>query len=180
MKLSNREEDSLFHKVRKNTNGKDISESCINDEIPECKCVNGPIKDDIALHKKNYYNQNTDEGSNNLSTTSINNCKTSEKHVTRTTKTPNNNDVINDNLAAPTRKEKFRTNAASFKLGSTETELNKRKDSSPISHERDTLVSTKTVSSKLSCVDFDVAIDKPSKQESPRTSKTKNSPMTEV
>ena len=130
--------------------------------------------------KKNNYNQNTDEGSNNLSTTSINNCKTSEKHVTRTTKTPNNNDVINDNLAAPTRKEKFRTNAASFKLGSTETELNKRKDSSPIIHERDTLVSTKTVSSKLSCVDFDVAIDKPSKQESPRTSKTKNSPMTEV
>ena len=52
MKLSNREEDNLFHKVRKNANGKDIPESCINDEIPECKCVNDPIKDDIALHKK--------------------------------------------------------------------------------------------------------------------------------
>ena len=23
----------------------------VKDEIPECKCVNGPIKDDIALHK---------------------------------------------------------------------------------------------------------------------------------
>ena len=29
-----------------------MSESCINDEIPVCKCVNGPIKSDIALHKK--------------------------------------------------------------------------------------------------------------------------------
>ena len=34
LKLSNREEDNLFHKVRKNTNGKYIPESCINDEIP--------------------------------------------------------------------------------------------------------------------------------------------------
>ena len=85
----------MFHKVRKNTNGKDISESCINDEIPECKCVNGPIKDDIALHKKNNYNQNTDEGSNNLSTTSINNCKTSKKDVIRTTETPNNKWISN-------------------------------------------------------------------------------------
>ena len=32
--------------------------------MPECKFVNGPIKDDIALHKKNSYNQNTDEDSN--------------------------------------------------------------------------------------------------------------------
>ena len=51
MKLSNREEDNLFPKVRKNTNGKDIPENCINDEIPKCKCVND-VKDDIALHKK--------------------------------------------------------------------------------------------------------------------------------
>ena len=29
-----------------------MSESCINDKIPECKCVNGTIKSDIALHKK--------------------------------------------------------------------------------------------------------------------------------
>ena len=29
-----------------------MSESCINDKIPECKCINGPIKSDIALHKK--------------------------------------------------------------------------------------------------------------------------------
>ena len=56
--------------------------------------------------KKNNYNQNTDEGSNNLSTTSIHNCKTSE-NVIRTTETPNNNDVINYNFAAPTWKEKF-------------------------------------------------------------------------
>ena len=52
LKLSNREEDNLFHKVRKNTNGKNISESCINDEIPVCKCVKGPIKYYIPLHKK--------------------------------------------------------------------------------------------------------------------------------
>ena len=123
--MSNREEDNLFHKVRKNTNGKYIPESCINDEIPECKCEND-VKDDIALHKKNNYNQNTDEGSNNLSTTSINNYKISGNNAIRTTETPNNNDVIYDNLAAPTRKEKFRTNTTSFKLGSTETELNKR------------------------------------------------------
>ena len=156
LKLSNREEDNLFHKVRKNTNGKNISDSCTNDEIPECKCVNGPIKDDIALHKNNNYNQNTDEDSNNLSTTSINNYKTSENNVIRTTETPNNK-------AAPTRKEKFQTNTASFKLGSTETKLNKRKNSSPIIREIDTPVSTKTVSSKPSRVDFDIVIDKPSK-----------------
>ena len=29
-----------------------MSESCIDDETSECKCVNGPTKDDIALHKK--------------------------------------------------------------------------------------------------------------------------------
>ena len=29
-----------------------MSESCINDEIPERKCLNGPIKSDNALHKK--------------------------------------------------------------------------------------------------------------------------------
>ena len=52
LKLSNREEDNVFHKVRKNTNGKNVSESYINDEIPESKCVNGPVKDHIALHKK--------------------------------------------------------------------------------------------------------------------------------
>ena len=41
-----------------------MSESCINDEIPACKCVNGPIKSDIALCKKietNNYKQNTDD-----------------------------------------------------------------------------------------------------------------------
>ena len=81
----------------------------------------------ILLYIKKY-NQNTDEGSNNLSTTSINNYKISGNNAIRTTETPNNNDVIviYDNLAAPTRKEKFRTNTTSFKLGSTETELNKR------------------------------------------------------
>ena len=91
-----------------------------------CKCVND-VKHDIALHKKKNYNENIDEGSNNLLTTSINNCKTSGNNSIRTTEIPNNNDVIIDDLAAPTRKEKLRTNTASFKLGSTETELNKRK-----------------------------------------------------
>ena len=78
-----------------------MSESCINDEIPECKCLNGPIKSDNALHKKNDCNQNTDEDSNNLSTTSVNNCKTSENNVIRTNETSNNNDVIKDKLATP-------------------------------------------------------------------------------
>ena len=64
MKLSNREEYDLSYTNIKN-------ESCVNDKIPEFKCVNGPIKSDIALHKKNNYNQNTDEDSNNLSGTSI-------------------------------------------------------------------------------------------------------------
>ena len=71
LKLSNREEDNVFHKVRKNTNGKNTSDSCTDDEIPEWKRVNGTIKDDIALHKNNDYNQSTDEDSNNLLTTSI-------------------------------------------------------------------------------------------------------------
>ena len=35
-------------------------ESCIEDDIPVCKCVNGPIKDDTALLKKNY-NQNKEQ-----------------------------------------------------------------------------------------------------------------------
>ena len=63
LKLSNREEDNLSYSL-KNTNSKNISESCINDDSPECKCVNGPIKSDIALYKKietNNYKQNTDE-----------------------------------------------------------------------------------------------------------------------
>ena len=29
-----------------------MSEICINDEILKCKYVNGPVKSDIALHKK--------------------------------------------------------------------------------------------------------------------------------
>ena len=58
-----------------------MSETCINDEIPACKCINGPIKSDIALCKKietNNYKQNTDDDKNNLLATSINNCETSE------------------------------------------------------------------------------------------------------
>ena len=47
LKLSNREEYDLSY-----TNIKNMYESCINDEIPEFKCVNGPMKSDIALHKK--------------------------------------------------------------------------------------------------------------------------------
>ena len=71
-------------------------------------------------------------------------------------------------------------NTASFKLVSNETKLNKRKNSSPIIREIDTPVSTKTVSSKLSRVDFDIVIDKPSKQQSHRSSKTKNCPVIEI
>ena len=44
-----------------------MPESCIDDEIPQCKCANGPIKVDIVVHKKNY-NQITSEDSNNLLT----------------------------------------------------------------------------------------------------------------
>ena len=40
------------------------------------------------LYIKNNYNQNTDESSKKLSTTSINNCKTSENNIIRTTETP--------------------------------------------------------------------------------------------
>ena len=88
-----------------------MSESFIDDEIPACKGVNGPIKDDIALLKKNYYNRNTDEDPNNVSTTSVNNCETttSQNNVIRTTETPNNNDRTKDDLAAPTPKNKFPT-----------------------------------------------------------------------
>ena len=112
MKLSNRAEDNLFHKVRKNNNLKNISETCINDEILECKCVNSPIKDDIALHKKIITTKTQVKAQTNLSTTSINNWKRSEI-VIRTVETPNDNDVINDNLAVRTLKEKFQTNTAS-------------------------------------------------------------------
>ena len=110
-----------------------MSESGIDDEILRCRCVNGPIKDDIALLKKNNYNQDTDEDSNNISTTSINNCKTtaSQNNVIRTMETPNNKDAINDDLAAPTRTKKFRINTTPFKSDSTETEFNKIKNSSP-------------------------------------------------
>ena len=144
-----------------------MSESCIDDEIPQCKCVNGPIKGDIALHKKNSYNKNIDEGSNNLPATLINSCKpTTSENVIRTTQTPNNNDVINDDLAPPTRKKTFPTNTSQFKLGSIEIKFNKRKNSSPITRELDIPVSKKAVqgfSSKPSGVDFGVVIDKPSK-----------------
>ena len=65
-----------------------MTESCIDDDIPICKCVNGPMKDDIAYLKKNY-NRNTDEDSNNLSTSPVNNCKTtaSQNNFIRTTET---------------------------------------------------------------------------------------------
>ena len=119
MKLSNHEEDNLFHKVRKNTNGKNISDSWTNNETPKCKCVNSPVKDDIALHKSTNYNQNTDGDSNNLLAIPINIYKTSED-VIRTTETPNNK-------TAPTWKENFQTNTASFRLGSLKPNLIKEK-----------------------------------------------------
>ena len=52
LKLSNDEEDNLSYRVEKNTNSKNMSESCIDDEIHECKFLNGPIKNDSALQKK--------------------------------------------------------------------------------------------------------------------------------
>ena len=75
----------------------------------------------------------------------INNCETSENNVIRTTETPNNNDVLNDDLSAPTPKKKFPTNTTPFKLGSTETEFNKRKNSSPIIRELNTPVCNKAL-----------------------------------
>ena len=33
LKVSNREEDNFSYRVKKNTNSKSMSESCINDEI---------------------------------------------------------------------------------------------------------------------------------------------------
>ena len=94
--------------------------------------------------KTNNYRQNTDEDSKNLSVTSINNCETSENNVLRTTETPKN-DVLNDDLAAPAPKKKFPTNTTPFKLCSTETEFNKRKNSSPIVRELNTPVCNKAV-----------------------------------
>ena len=38
-----------------------MSEICINDEILKCKYVNSLIESDIALHKKNNYNQNANK-----------------------------------------------------------------------------------------------------------------------
>ena len=92
-----------------------MSESCSNYETLKCKCLNGAIKSEIALHKTNNYNQKTNEDSNNLSTISINNCETPENNVIRATGTLNNNDIINDDLAAPTQKTKFPTNTTPFK-----------------------------------------------------------------
>ena len=50
LKLSNRVESNLSYRLKKNTNSKTMSESCLYDEIPDSKCVNGPIKSDIALY----------------------------------------------------------------------------------------------------------------------------------
>ena len=69
---------------------------------------------------------------------------------------------------------------ASFMLDSTKTELSKRQNFSHIIPEIDTPVTTKTVSSKPSRVDFDIVIDKPSKQESHRSSKINSYPVIEV
>ena len=94
--------------------------------------------------------------------------------IIRSTEVPNNNDIKNDGLAAPTRKKKFPTNTTPFKLGSTDTEFNKWKNSSPIIHELNTPVNNKAIegfSSKPSSVDFNIVMDKPFKQESPSSSK---------
>ena len=119
----------------------------------------------ILLYRKKNCNQSTNEESNNLSTTSIDNCETSENNVIRAIETPNNNDVINNDLVAPTRKKEFPTNTTPFKLASFETEW-KWENTYSIFYELNAPVSNKTVwgfSSKPSGVDFDVVIDKPSK-----------------
>ena len=166
MKLSNREEYDLSY-----TNIKNMYESCINDEIPEFKCVNGPMKSDIALHKKKTIITKTQMKTQTIFR--VLQCrKASENNVIRTTETPNDNDVLNDDLATPTPKKKFPTKTTPSKLGLTETEFNKRKNSSPMILELNIPVCNKAVegfSSKSSGVDFDVVIDKPSKQESHRS-----------
>ena len=43
LELSNRDEDNLSYCVKKNTNSKNISESCINDETRKCKCIDCQI-----------------------------------------------------------------------------------------------------------------------------------------
>ena len=98
----------------------------------------------ILLYRKKKCNQSTNEESNNLSTTSIDNCETSENNVIRTIETPNNNDVINNDLAAPTRKKEFPTNTTPFKLASTETEW-KWKNTYSVFDELNAPVSNKTV-----------------------------------
>ena len=80
-----------------------------------------------------------------------------------------------------TRKKTFAINSTPFNLDSTETEFNKRKNSSTII--RETLISNKAVegfSSKPSGVGFYFLIDKSSKQKSPCSSKIKNCPVNEV
>ena len=112
-----------------------MSESWINDGIPDRKCANGTIKSDIALHEKNNYNKNTDEDSNNLSTTPINNCKTttSENNIIRTTETTdNNNDVINDDLAARTLRKKFPTNTTTYHLSLVRLKPNLINENTPL------------------------------------------------
>ena len=67
-------------------------ESCINDEIPEFKCVNGPMKSDIALHKKKTIITKTQIKTQTIFR--VLQCrKASENNVIRTTETPNDNDV---------------------------------------------------------------------------------------
>ena len=119
-------------------------------------------------------------------TTSVNNCKTttSQNNVTRTTDRLNTNGVINDDIAGPTRKNKFIINITLFNLDSTETKFNNRKKTPfLVICEFDISVSNEAVegfSSKSSSVDFNVVIDKPSRQESPRSSKYLNCLVTEV
>ena len=77
-------------------------------------------KKDIVLHKKYNSNRNKYKDSNNLSTNSINNWKT-------TTSQNVISDVINDDLAAPKWKNKFPIKTTQLKLSSTGAKFNKRK-----------------------------------------------------
>ena len=89
---------------------------------------------------------------------------------------PRKHQLAIDDLASPPRKKKFRAKTTPFNLNSTDTEFSKRKNyliicqlDSPVSDEV-----VESFSGREFGVDFDVVIDKPSKQEFLLISKKKN------
>ena len=95
---------------------------------------------------------------------------------------PLKHQLVTDDLASPPRKKKFRVKPTPFQLNSTDTEFSERKNCSPIICKLDTPVSNEVVENLLGKefgADFDVVIDKPSKQESLHISKN-NCPVNVV